>query len=282
MILNKKYITIPILGTLIVLAHWVLDPVKKNNFIFDVPHFFSLPIFETSLLYLLAHIFTIVPIVALSFDKKVAYYQKWKNALKAAFIVGCLYWVWDIAKTYEQVWGFNPKYYTVLVGNLPIEEWFFFLTFPWASVFIFECLNKWLPNTAFLRFLTRIDTPLSIGFIGLFIGTGLAFWGHKYTVTTLLVTGFTLLWQFIAGQKKVRVQFYRSLPLMTVAFFIINSIFTGSATAQPIVVYNPEEYIGIRIGTIPLDDFAYNFGLQLAVLALYDFFQYRDKGDYEH
>jgi lycopene cyclase domain-containing protein len=249
---------------------WVMAVIKKDNLLFDVNEIMRVNFFETHYLYLYAHLFALIPILCLSFDKKVAFYKTWKYLIPALCIVAIPYWIWDVVKTGEQVWGFNEKYYTTKILNLPIEEWLFFITFPFASVFIYECLNAYFPKSKIFDTLKNIDTPLSIGLIFLFFSISFIFWNHKYTMTTFLMGGLILLWQYLFGSQYTRIHFYRMFPIATIPFILVNGVFTGGFTEQPIVVYNPDEYLGIRFFTIPLDDFNYNFGLELAVIMVYE------------
>jgi lycopene cyclase domain-containing protein len=256
-----------VLAVALVIIHWLTDDVKPDNFVLQVNPFFHVPFFETHYLYLYAHLFALIPVLALSFDKKVAFYKTWKHLIPALLIVAVIFWAWDIVKTYHQVWGFNPKYYTALALNLPIEEWFFFLTFPFCSIFVFECIQAYFPKDI----LKDYDRPLSIlaGFGCLLVG--IFYWGHSYTATTWIPAGLFALWHFFTFENTYRTRFYKSFIIMLIPFILVNSLFTGAFTIEPIVIYNPEEYLGIRIGTIPLDDFAYNFLLEFMVI----FFYYR-------
>jgi lycopene cyclase domain-containing protein len=254
-----------ILAVALVIFHWLTDTVKSDNLIFQVNPPFQLSFLETPYLYLYLHLFAFIPVLALSFDKKVAYYKTWKHLLPALLIVAVIFWVWDIIKTYYQVWGFNPKYYTLLFINLPIEEWFFFITFPFCSVFIFECIEAYFPKDI----LKSWDTPLSIFFSLGCLFVGFFNWGHSYTATTWIPAGLFALWHFITFDNHYRTRFYKSFFIMLIPFYLVNSVLTGSLTHEPIVVYNPEEYLGIRLGTVPLDDFAYNFLLQFMLLTVY-------------
>ncbi len=262
----KKYSwLLLVLAVVLVIIHWFIDDVKPNNFVLQVKPFFHVPFFETRYLYLYAHIFAFIPVFALSFDKKVAYYKTWKHLLPALLIVSIIFWIWDIVKTHYQVWGFNPKYYTMLLINLPIEEWFFFITFPFCSVFVYECIEAYFPKDI----LKDYDRPLSIflGFGCFFVG--ISHWGQSYTATTWIPAGLFALWHFFTYDNTYRTRFYKAFLIMLIPFFIVNSLFTGAFTIEPIVIYNPEEYLGIRIGTIPLDDFAYNLLLEFMVLTIY-------------
>jgi len=53
-------------------------------------------------------------------------------------------------------------------------------------------------------------------------------------------------------------------------FFKIPS--NGYLTWRPIVIYNPDQFLGIRLWTIPLEDFLYGFGLITITIVLWEFF----------
>jgi lycopene cyclase domain-containing protein len=185
------------------------------------------------------------------------------------FTVAIIFWIWDIFKTDSQVWGFNPTYYTLLLGNLPIEEWLFFITFPYCSVFIYACLNVYFPKDNLAQF----DRPLSILFGLGCLSVGLIFWNNSYTATTWIPAGLFALWHFWRFPNTYRTKFYRAFFVGLIPFFIVNSVFAGIATAEPLVIYNPEEYLGIRIGVIPMDDFVYNFLLEFMIIYFFERFR---------
>ncbi len=248
---------------------WATDAVKLNNLTFEVYKIYQIPFFETPFLYLYLHLFALLPVLSLSFDKRVHFYTYWKSLFPALFIVAIFFWIWDIFKTAIGVWGFNPNYYTLLLINLPIEEWLFFFTFPFASTFIYECLNAYFPKDR-LEFVEPYLTPFIIGF---FFVVGIIYWTHAYTATTFLLCGGFWLFHYRYGQAKHRNRFYISLLIGYLPFVLVNGVLTGAFTDQPVVLYNQEEYLGVRFFSIPLDDFAYNFLLQAMVISLYEFFK---------
>jgi lycopene cyclase domain-containing protein len=48
------------------------------------------------------------------------------------------------------------------------------------------------------------------------------------------------------------------------------AIVNGLLTGLPILIYNNEQNLGIRIGTIPIEDFFYNLILMLWMITLYE------------
>ncbi len=58
-------------------------------------------------------------------------------------------------------------------------------------------------------------------------------------------------------------------------FFKVTS--NGYLTGRPIVLYNPEYFLGIRLGTIPVEDFLYGFGLITITLVLWEYFVRKER-----
>jgi lycopene cyclase domain-containing protein len=57
--------------------------------------------------------------------------------------------------------------------------------------------------------------------------------------------------------------------------FVVNGVLTG----LPVVIYNNMENSGIRIGTIPVEDFLYNAILLAMNIGLYEWFKLKYKKD---
>jgi lycopene cyclase domain-containing protein len=53
-------------------------------------------------------------------------------------------------------------------------------------------------------------------------------------------------------------------------FLIVNGLLTGAATTLPVVWYNPAEFSGWRIITIPVEDLFYNFDLLVGFVAFFN------------
>ena len=119
-------------------------------------------------------------------------------------------------------------------------------------------------------FWERVEHPLSIGLIFMLFSVGFLKWEHAYTATTWLLAGSVLLWQMLFDKTVFRAQFYRAFLVVQIPFLLVNGVLTGSFTEQPVVVYNPEEYFGVRVGTIPIDDFVYNFIWLFSIILLYE------------
>ena len=102
---------------------------------------------NTHYTYLLILAASIAGPLILSFDKKVAFYKKWKYFFRALSQTVTLYIVWDFYFTSKGIWSFNEAYITgIKLYNLPIEEVLFFFIVPYCCVFIYACIRSYFPS----------------------------------------------------------------------------------------------------------------------------------------
>lgn len=263
-------IVLVVLALLVITILWITDETSTNNLIYEVDTVKTIQWFETAYLYWYLHIFTLVPILCLSFDRRVHFYTRWRHLFPAILIVGLLFIGWDVFFTIKEVWGFNPQYFTQLkMAGLPLEEWMFFASVPFACVFIYECLNHYIKKDL----LASIDRPLTISLIGIFFIVGVLHFDRIYTATTFLLSAFALLYHLLFIHKPYRSRFYLAYLVSLIPFLLFNGVLTGAYTKNPVVIYNPEEYLGIRITSVPLDDSIYGFLLILGVISFYEYFR---------
>jgi lycopene cyclase domain-containing protein len=198
--------------------------------------------------------------LALSFDKKVHYVSKWPAVLAATAIVAAVFVPWDVLKTAADVWGFNKRY----VGEfaffgLPAGELLFFVVVPFSCLFIYEVVR------AYFR-----ERPVRVArWVWLVVAAGLViaavlFREQTYTLTVLLsvaaVLALAALWQ---PDLLRSFHYWLAIGLTYIPFLIFN----GILTSVPLVVYNGAEIWGLRVYTIPVEDFFYSYALLgLAVL----------------
>jgi lycopene cyclase domain-containing protein len=200
----------------------------------------------------------IVPLI-FSFHPKVQFYKKWKSTALSIFIVGSIFIVWDILYTKIGVWGFNSDYLTgVYFFNLPIEEILFFICIPYACLYTYHCLKMVWP-------IKQSESTQWITYklcIALFV-SGLIFYAQLYTSVTFISIALTLFFIQIRYKPIWLSRLYTSFIILIIPFLIVNGILTGTGLESPIVWYNENEIIGLRILTIPIEDFFYGFLLIL-------------------
>lgn len=259
-----------LLGLLLVLLQWRLDTVRPDQLLYQVPVWAKWPWLETRWTYFYLHLFTVVPVLLLSFDKNVHYYRKWRYLFPAMLPVAFFFIVWDVVFTQRGVWGFNADYFSgwSLLG-LPVEEWLFFLTVPFACIFIYECLNFYLKRDILAKAESVITPLLMI----VFLVVGGYHFNQMYTATTFLLAAALLGYHYLFEPAAQRSRFYLAYLVIWIPFLLVNGVLTGGFTEAPVVVYHPEEYLGIRIGAVPLDDSVYNFLMLLGVVTLFERFR---------
>ena len=58
-------------------------------------------------------------------------------------------------------------------------------------------------------------------------------------------------------------------------FFIVNGVLTGSWIDEPVVWYNDTENMGLRLGTIPVEDIFYGMLMILSSVTIAEELEYR-------
>jgi len=211
----------------------------------------------------------LIPLL-LSFDKKVAFYRHWPVLIPSIFITGVFFAAFDSYFAAKGIWGFNPRYHAgIVIAHLPLEEWLFFIFIPYASIFIHFVLKAYFPGIGLTGKTTR---TISLTLIIILAAVIIAESDKAYSVTYFALMAFVLLISVILKGKLLNV-FYISFTVILIPFIIVNGILTGSLIEGEVVWYNPDEITGIRLITIPVEDFAYGFSLILINLLLMDYFQ---------
>lgn len=221
--------------------------------------------------YLLLNILSVLFPFILSFDKKVAFYKSWKYLFPALLISGAFFIGWDVLFTASGVWGFNSEYILgIYIFNLPLEEVLFFLCVPYSCLFIYEVLNAYISKDLLGRFGKQISILiLVLSFIACVL-----YYDKTYTLVNAGICFLTVLIGTFIYKFKNMGRFYVAYFVSLIPFLICNGIITGF----PIVIYNNEENMAIRIFSIPLEDAFYCLSMLLSVVLLMDYFRNRKAG----
>lgn len=204
--------------------------------------------------------------LALSFDKKVAFYKSWKYVVPAMILPAIFYIAWDVFFTAKQVWSFNDEYITgIHLFNLPIEEVLFFLVVPYCCLFIYACIRAYFPQLNSNGTTRRTWWVLGISLVVV----ALVFYNRYYTSWTFLFCGLYLLFMSLRQryfQTFNQGAFLVSYLVILIPFLLVN----GLLTSIPIVLYNDAENLRLRIYTIPFEDVFYGMLLVLMNVTIYE------------
>lgn len=223
-------------------------------------------------LYLILNLGTISIPFLFSFHPKIMFYKKWKALSKSLIISGAFMLVWDILYTYLGVWGFNTHYTTgYFILNLPLEEWLFFVCIPYACVFTYACVENVIDPQIFQRKSNIYTILLLIFFFTLFIFNITRLYTGLVTIYSFLLLAITAHFRLVNLTR-----FYISFLALLLPFLLVNGILTGSFIPNSVVWYNDLENLGVRIFTIPADDFIYAFFMILLNIVLFEHFLSRE------
>jgi len=257
-----------------VLFLWWMRGVEADNLTYNVDAIDAYANLETNYLYLIINGLSVLFPFLLSFDRRVRFYKKWKYLLPAIGLTALVFVPWDIYFTVLGVWGFNPNYYyePLKFLSLPMGEWLFFFVMPYCCVFIYECLNYYFPKD----YLKNIEPFITYLLILTLLTVSIIHWEKMYTATTFLLTAAFLMYFVFTNKRSQLSRYYLAYLVSLIPFFIVNGILTGAFTKTPIVVYNNAENLGIRLGTIPLDDLVYCLLLLLMNMSLFEYFRKKE------
>lgn len=216
--------------------------------------------------YLLINFLTIFFPIVLSFDKRVQFFKSWKYIFPGLMLTGLLFLFWDYLFTIYGVWSFNPEY---IIGfnilNLPIEEILFFVTVPFACIFIYECLNYYIKPDL----LKSVYKAISYIFIAFSIFMLFLFYDRVYSLITFGLLAAVLIFAEFFMKSTIMSRFYLAYFVSLIPFYIVN----GLLTSIPIVMYNDAENMAFRVGTIPLEDHFYSLSMLLINILFFEYFR---------
>lgn len=210
--------------------------------------------------YLAINFFTVIICFLFSFHPKIQFHKHFKAFIMASVLVAVFFIGWDIWFTKTGVWWFNDKY---LIGRrlfgLPVEELMFFICIPFSCVFTYFCLDKFF-KLNWKKNIERIFVIISITVL-LYLSV---YFEHKiYPFVTFLTTAISIfLLYFVLKVKWIGKASFIYLILMP-GFLTVNGILTGTGLDSPIVNYNSDKIIGLRIFTIPVEDTIYGYEMIL-------------------
>jgi len=221
-------------------------------------------------LYLLIILISFSVPFAYSFEKKMNFIQYWKIVFLSLVVVAVPFIIWDVIFTQKGVWGFNALYYLgITIFGLPFEEILFFICIPYASIFTHYAFIYFFKNTQLSNKITRGITILL-----LVISVIVLFYEFPKAYTTVNFSLFTLLMLYaLIVKDSILNRFYITFLLILIPFFIVNGLLTGSFILEEVVWYNNAENLGIRLGSVPVEDVFYAFSMLYMSLILIEKFK---------
>ena len=228
---------------------------------------------STYLFVLVSSVF--LPII-FSFHKRIQFYKKVSHVFKSIFLCSTVFIIWDLIYTEMGVWGFSPKHHLdVLFLGLPLEEILFFYAIPFSCLFSYFVLKN---NISIKP--TEISAKIYLVFGFGFLLLSYLFKDKAYTLSVFVFMAAIL---FILAYKPQQwfILFLLSYILISLGpFLLVNGVLTGLLdSVSPPVWYNDSENLGIRLITIPVEDFFYSFSLLFSCTYIFEFLEVKSTND---
>lgn len=226
--------------------------------------------FVHSYYYLLFNLIVFVPILILSFVTDVKPHRHLK-ALLGAFLFICVPFILlDAWAVHAGYWGFNSNYVlNPRFINLALEEILFFVTVPFAMIYVWGVIRKFVANRQLATWIPLLFLSVAAGAAGALL---VWYWDRGYTVAAMVAT---LIAVVVAGCSNLvfTLRFWVFQIALLVLFLVANRVLT----ALPIILYSNAEIIGTKILTIPLEDFFFNFALINLFLITYNWLDSKNR-----
>lgn len=219
-------------------------------------------------LYLWLNIGSIAVPLLYSFHPKLQLYKKFHCLLLSLILTMGVFIPWDVIFTINGVWGFNSDYFLGFeIFSLPLEEWLFFICIPFACVFTHYALLLYFPNLKLNKVATK---AISISLVLILFILALANYDKWYTLVNFSLA-IPLTWLVYKYNPQLLQHFFLTFLVMLIPFFIVNGVLTGSWIDNQVVWYNDAENLGIRMGTIPVEDSIYAYSMILMNLYFFEY-----------
>lgn len=205
-----------------------------------------------------------VPVAFISFLTPFSRYRRYRPLLISIALVAPFYILWDQLAVVYGTWSFNRAEVTgIYFFHLPIEEVAFFLVVPFSTILIYEAVSSYING----KFRKGPTTAIAIIFSALLMIFGILNIHRSYTS----VASF-----FAAGSLAIGIAIDRtlmsrkSLWIYMAISYIPFVFFDHLMVTLPVFTYGMNAIIGIRILSIPVEEFEYVFSLLLLYVIFYD------------
>lgn len=215
----------------------------------------------SSYTYLVFNLIVLIPVVVLSFITDVKPHKHWRALLGAFLLVSIPFILWDWWAATNGHWGFNAKNildYRVL--QLPLEELLFFVTVPFAMIYVWGVIKKFVADRAVSAWWPLLAVSIVAG---VSVALLVLYWGNGYTRSAMIVTLIAIVVALCS--KLFFTRRFWTFQIILLGIFVLANWFL---TALPVITYGDSSIIGFRVITIPIEDFFFNFAfLNLFLIA---------------
>ena len=193
------------------------------------------------------------------------YFTELKYMLPAIVFSGAIFVILNIRFREFEIIYYNPDYLTGKnIFNLPIEEWLFLLVVSLFSFAIYLQVKIKFENFEKPKLFLTISLVLLVVF-------GLTAWFSRSKLVPFFVFflltiyfGYTIFRNRFA---KYFSKFYVAYVIAVIPFFLMK----GILYSLPVILYSNEHTLGIRLLSVPVEDFGFFFLLMLINISIFEY-----------
>ena len=197
--------------------------------------------------------------------KSIVFIMELKYMLPAIIFSGAVFIMLNIRFLESGIISFNANY---LIGknifNLPVEEWLFLLILSLFSFSVYVLIAERFGNFDKPNLFMGISVVLLLGF-------GFEAWFSRQKLVPFFIFFLLVIYfGYTLFRKRFKVhltKFYISYFFVAIPFFLINAF----SNTLPVILYNNEHTLGIRLFNMPVEQFGYLFLLMLINITIFEY-----------
>ncbi len=219
--------------------------------------------------YLILLVCLIAAPLALSFRKDIYFYTNWRYLFPSILITALPFVWWDLRFTQEGIWSFNPEYLTgISRKGLPLEEWLSFLVIPYSAVYLYEIFKYYCARYEYANPFVIVSLVLIV----VFGAMAWVFRARYYTFYVFLFSAVYLCYTIFRNLFKQHLtKFYFTFFAMLFPYLVFSGILTG----LKVVEYQPDQILGVKLFSVPVENVVYLFLMILMVTTVYEYLKER-------
>lgn len=208
----------------------------------------------------------LVPFV-FSFHPRLRFHRQWHALWPAVAVMMAVFIPWDALFTAKGIWGFNAEHVwpTRLLG-LPLEEWLFFICIPYCCLFCHHCFQV----LGMKDVLGPAVRWISMALVAVLVAVVITHLDRSYTAVACSLCAIWIVCTAFIQRAPWLGRFFFTYLIILLPFCVVNGVLTGTGLETPVVWYNDAENLGVRMGTIPVEDVFYGMFMVGLTTSVYE------------
>jgi lycopene cyclase domain-containing protein len=197
--------------------------------------------------------------------KTIVFFTELKYMLPAILFSGAIFILFNHRLLETGIISFNPGFLAgKYVFNLPVEELLFLLVISLFSFSVYILITVLFPNFEKPNLFLVVSVILLLGF-----GFG-AWYSRQKLIPFFIFFLITIYLGYTIFRNRFKMhltKFYVSYAIAVIPYFLIK----GLLYSLPVILYNSDYTLGIRLLHTPVEEFGYFFLLMLINITIFEY-----------